>query len=318
MAYCATLRMTPLRALLPSLRMALTSSQDTTGRVALIGQPLRRRHSEIMHNAAFDHFGIEARYELRETSVAELPDFFAEVRQGGWLGFQVTAPHKQAVTEFVDSITPAAAAIGAVNSGARLPDGTLEGFNTDAAGFAAALTEDLGATIESSRIVVAGAGGAARAVVWALLTGGAEQVVIGNRQPQRAQALAADFADLGQSLGVDLQGAEFEAALGVADIAVNATTMGMTTDTMAFDPELLPDTAHVFDLVYVPLETPLVARARSLDLRVRNGLDMLVRQAEIAFERWTGVTGSASVMRTALESWMASPESRSPESSERS
>jgi shikimate dehydrogenase len=272
-----------------------------------------------MHNAAFDHYGIEARYELRETSAAELPDFFAEVRRGGWLGFQVTAPHKQAVTEFVDSTTPAAAAIGAVNSGARLPDGTLEGFNTDAAGFAAALTEDLGATIESSRIVVAGAGGAARAVVWALLTGGAEQVVIGNRQPQRAEALAADFADLGQSLGVDLQGTEFEAALRVADIAVNATTMGMTTDTMAFDPGLLPASAHVFDLVYVPLETPLVERARSLDLRVRNGLDMLVRQAEIAFERWTGVTGSASVMRTALESWMAaSPDSLSSESGERS
>jgi shikimate dehydrogenase len=300
--------------LLPSLTMAHISSKGVSGRVALIGQPLKRRHSEIMHNAAFDHFGVESRYELRETPVSQLPDFFSEVRQGGWLGFQVTAPHKQAVIEFVDSITPAAEAIGAVNSGALLPDGSLEGFNTDAAGFAAALTEDLGATIDSSRIVVAGAGGAARAVVWALLTGGAEQVVIGNRQPQRAQALAADFAELGQVHGVDLQGSEFEAALGEADIAVNATTMGMTTDTMAFDPALLPGSAHVFDLVYVPLETPLVARARSLDLRVRNGLDMLVRQAEIAFERWTGITGSASVMHSALENWMAaSTESRSSE-----
>jgi len=306
--------MAPLMVLLPSLGMAHISSEAVSGRVALIGQPLKRRHSEIMHNAAFDHFGVESRYELRETPVSELPDFFAEVRQGGWLGFQVTAPHKQAVIEFVDSITTAAEAIGAVNSGAVLPDGSLEGFNTDAAGFAAALTEDLGATIESSRIVVAGAGGAARAVVWALLTGGADQVVIGNRQPQRAEALASDFADLGQVIGVDLQSAAFEEALGDADIAVNATTVGMTTDTMAFDPGLLPGSTHVFDLVYVPMETPLVARARSLDLRVRNGLDMLVRQAEIAFERWTGITGSASVMRAALESWMAaSPESRSSE-----
>jgi shikimate dehydrogenase len=266
-----------------------------------------------MHNAAFDHFGIDARYELRETSVAELPDFFAEVRGGGWLGFQVTAPHKQAVIEFVDSITPAAEAIGAVNSGARLPDGSLEGFNTDAAGFAAALTEDLGARIESSRIVVAGAGGAARAVVWALLTGGAQTVTIGNRQAERAVSLASDFADLGPAVGVSLHGAEFEDALKTADIAVNATTMGMTTETVAFDPGLLPGSAHVFDLVYVPLETPLVKRARALGLEVRNGLDMLVRQAEIAFERWTGVPDSASVMRVALESWMTD----SPESSER-
>lgn len=266
-----------------------------------------------MHNAAFSHFGIDAHYELRETPTAGLADFFAEVRQGGWLGFQVTAPHKQAVMEYVDSVAPGAEAIGAVNSGALLPDGSLEGFNTDAPGFAAALTEDLGARIESSHIVVAGAGGAARAVVWALLTGGAEQVVIGNRQPERAIDLATDFADLGPVAGVDLHGEEFVAAIRQADIAVNATTMGMTTDTMAFDPGLLPNTSRVFDLVYVPLETPLLASAREYGLRSRNGLDMLVRQAEIAFERWTGVTGSAPVMRSALEGWM----SESPETSER-
>jgi len=288
------------------------SAGTSSGRVALIGQPLRRRHSEIMHNAAFTHFGIDAHYELRETPGSALPDFFAEVRRGGWLGFQVTAPHKQAVMEFVDSVAPGAAVIGAVNSGVRLPDGTLEGFNTDAPGFAAALTEDLGARIESSRVVVAGAGGAARAVVWALLTGGASKVVIGNRQPERAIDLASDFAELGPVAAADLHGEEFEAALLQADIAVNATTMGMTTNTMAFDPGLLPATSHVFDLVYVPLETPLLAKARELDIRSRNGLDMLVRQAEIAFERWTGVTGSAPVMRSALESWMA----EDPETSE--
>ena len=266
-----------------------------------------------MHNAAFDHYGVDARYELREISASDLSSFFAEVRAGGWLGFQVTAPHKQAVMDFVDSLDPAAAAIGAVNSGALLADGSLEGFNTDAPGFAAALTEDLGARIESSRVVVAGAGGAARAVVWALLTGGAEVVTIGNRQPERAVSLAADFAHLGYTAGVGLEGEDFESSLRNADIAVNATTMGMTTDTMAFDPALLPGNAHVFDLVYVPLVTPLVARARQLELPVRNGLDMLVRQAEIAFERWTGIVGAASVMRSSLQAWMAD----SPESTER-
>lgn len=273
-------------------------------RVALIGQPLKRRHSEVMHNAAFSHFGVDATYELRETTASQLSTFFEEVRGGGWLGFQVTAPHKQAVMQFVDTLTPAAEAIGAVNSGVRLPDGSLEGFNTDAAGFTAALTEDLGARIEASTVVVAGAGGAARAVVWALLTGGAHQVVIGNRDPARAQTLADDLSGLGSVSGVDLSGEDFASALRQADIAVNATTAGMTTHTAAFDPRLLPTGSHVFDLVYVPLETPLVAQARESGLDVRNGLDMLVRQAEIAFERWTGITGSAPVMREALQDWL--------------
>lgn len=288
------------------------TTDSISGHVALIGQPLRRRHSEIMHNAAFSHFGIDARYELREIESSGLPLFFDEVRQGDWLGFQVTAPHKQAVVEFVDAVDPAAAAIGAVNSGVKLPDGNLEGFNTDAPGFAAALTDDLGARIDSARIVVAGAGGAGRAVVWALLTGGAAEVVIGARRPDRASELAEEFSEFGRAVGADLNGDSFATALAGADIAVNATTMGMTTDTMAFDPAVLPDTAHVFDLVYVPLVTPLVARAKSLGLPVRNGLDMLVRQAEIAFQRWTGITGSASVMRDAVETWMA----ESPESSQ--
>jgi shikimate dehydrogenase len=226
------------------------------------------------------------------------------VRGGGWLGFQVTAPHKQSVMQFVDTMTPAAEAIGAVNSGVRLPDGSLEGFNTDAAGFAAALTEDLGAPIKSASVVVAGAGGAARAVVWALLTGGADHVVIGNRDPERAQSLAGDLPELGSVTGVALESEEFASALGGADIAVNATTAGMTTHTAAFDPALLPAGSSVFDLVYVPLETPLVAQARERGLNVRNGLDMLVRQAEIAFERWTGISGSATVMRESLQTWL--------------
>jgi len=277
---------------------------STPSRVALIGQPLKRRHSEVMHNAAFSHFGIDATYELRETTASQLSAFFDEVRGGGWLGFQVTAPHKQSVMQFVDTMSPAAEAIGAVNSGVRLPDGSLEGFNTDAAGFAAALTEDLGARIDSSKIAVAGAGGAARAVVWALLTGGAAEVTIGNRNPARAQSLAEDLSALGSVTGVDLAGDDFASALAGADIAVNATTAGMTTHTAAFDPALLPVGSHVFDLVYVPAETPLIAQAKEQGINVRNGLDMLVRQAEIAFQRWTGITGSAPVMRSALDQWL--------------
>jgi shikimate dehydrogenase len=285
--------------------MSTSPTDGGTKKVALIGQPLRRRHSAVMHNAAFVHYGIDAQYELRETATADLAEFFEAVRRPVWLGFQVTAPHKQAVMEYVDSVDKTAASIGAVNSGLRRADGSLEGFNTDAAGFSAALTADLGVAIHGQRFVVAGAGGASRAVVWALLTGGASQVVVGNRHAESAQALAARFSDLGMVVGVDLAGDEFGDALSESDVAVNATTVGMTSDSVPFDVGRLSDQAAVFDLVYVPSQTPLVAAARQRGLPVRNGIDMLVRQAEVAFKRWTGVDMAADVMREALDAWMA-------------
>ena len=108
-------------------------------RVALVGHPLRRRHSQVMHDAAFAAHGIDARYELREIDPDQLTAFVEEVRDPAWFGFQVTAPYKRDVFELVDEVEPQAAAIGAVNSVERRDDGTLVGFNTDAPGFAAVL-----------------------------------------------------------------------------------------------------------------------------------------------------------------------------------
>lgn len=271
-------------------------------RVALIGQPLRRRHSEIMHNAAFDHYGIEAAYELREIGDSELGGFFAEARGPAWLGFQVTAPHKQAVMAHLDHIEAGADAIGAVNSGVRSDDGSLTGFNTDAPGFLSALVNGLGADPAGAQVVVVGAGGAGRAVTWALLDAGADRVVVANRDVDRAVALAGSFAHLGPVVAAPGDGA-LAGYLATADIAVNATTVGMTSDGAAFDVTALPDHAAVFDLVYIPPVTPLLRAAASRGLRVSNGAEMLVRQAEIAFERWTGVAGAADVMRQALAEW---------------
>ena len=277
-----------------------------TSRVGLIGRPLRRRHSGIMHNAAFDHFGIDARYELRDIGPEDLPGFFEEVRGPGWLGFQVTAPHKQAVIEYLDEVEDER--VGAVNSGLRRDDGTLVGFNTDASGFAAAVESDLGVPIVGARVVVAGAGGAARAVVYALLSRGAASVAVANRTEDTARRLAQDFSDLGPTTSCELGSSECDRLLGEATLAVNATTMGMTTDTAPFDVGLLDDGAAVFDLVYVPPETPLVRAASQRGLAVANGLEMLVRQAETAFGRWTGITDAAPVMRDAVVEWMAGGE----------
>jgi shikimate dehydrogenase len=277
--------------------------RDVTQRVALIGYPLKRRHSVIMHNAAFDHFSIDAMYELREMAREGVPSFVSEARGDDWLGFQVTAPYKQIVMEHLDEIESGAKQIGAVNSVLRREDGTLVGFNTDAPGFQRAAEGELNVQFSGLRVAVAGAGGVARAVVHALVTAGAESVVVCDLEPSRAEDLATGFGNDVRAVPV---GSRFEEELRRVDLAVNATTVGMLQPGVAFDPDVLQDSAVVFDLVYNPPESELLRRSRARGLRASNGLGMLIAQAEIAFERWTGVPGAGPIMRTALA---AEPES---------
>ncbi|NNC39790.1 MAG: shikimate dehydrogenase [Acidimicrobiia bacterium] len=265
--------------------------------VALIGNPLKRRHSEIMHNAAFRHFSIDAGYELRELQGEAVPAFVGESRRPPWMGFQVTAPFKRMVMEYLDEIEPGARQIGSVNSVLRQPDGTLVGFNTDAPGFQRAAESELNIRFAGIRAAVAGAGGAARAVVHALVAGGAAQVTICDLLPSRASDLADESGDSARAVEV---GDAFEGALGRVNLAVNATTVGMIERGVAFDVAKLPDSAVVFDLVYNPPESELLQRARARGLPATNGLGMLVGQAEIAFERWTGLSNAGPVMRKAL------------------
>lgn len=274
-----------------------------TKRVALIGSPLKRRHSAVMHNAAFAAHGIDATYELQPIGPEEVEGFFAEARKPEWLGFGVTAPYKQVAMQHLDEVEPGAAAIGAVNNGMRREDGSLVGFNTDASGFLAAV-ESMNASLTGKQAVVVGAGGAARAVVWALLDAGVDSVFVANRSPVRAAQLAASLADSGSVVPGSLNGQDLTRALESAAIAVNATTVGMTTDGVSFNVGLLPEDSLVFDLVYVPPETPLVQAAKTRGLAVCNGMEMLVRQGEVAFERWTGIASTADIMRDALGEWL--------------
>lgn len=277
-----------------------------TRHVALIGNPLQRRHSAVMQNAAFAANGIDAIYELRPIELADVGPFFTEARGPDWLGFGVTAPYKQTAIKYLDEIEPGALAIGAVNNGLRREDGSLVGFNTDASGFISAV-ESLGVSVTGQKAVVVGAGGAARAVVWALLDRGAESVFVANRTPERAQDLATSLGQFGTVVPGSLNVRELASALEAAAIAVNATTVGMTSDDRAFDVDALPAGALVFDLVYVPPDTALVRSAHDRGLLVCNGMEMLVRQGEIAFQRWTGIDSTADVMRAALEDWLVDP-----------
>jgi shikimate dehydrogenase len=281
-----------------------------TRRVGLLGKPLKRRHSQVMHDAAFDAAGIDARYVLLEVQPEAVEGAVREARASdAWLGLGVTAPYKQVVATLLDQVEADAQAIGAVNNVVRTDDGRLVGFNTDAPGFRAGAELAMGRPLSDATVVVVGAGGAAHAVVYACLDAGARWVTIANRTDTAARALAERFRDVGGGsvVAMPASGLVFEAALAGADLAVNATTVGMLDPGMTIPVDRLPSTAAVFDLVYVPAETPLVAAARARGLRAANGSEMLIAQAAIAFERWTGVGGMADVVREAVAPLLADP-----------
>ncbi len=269
-----------------------------TQRVALLGKPLRRRHSIVMHNAAFDAAGIDARYELLELDAEDVPHVVAEAHGSDWLGLGVTAPYKQLVESLVDEVEADARQIGAVNNVVRTAHGRLVGFNTDAPGFRSAAEQLLNRPLRGARVVVAGGGGVARAIVHACTSAGVASLTLGNRSIPRV---------IGRIAAVPLDSPEFLAALHDADLAVNATTVGMLDPGMTIRVDELPITAAVFDCVYVPAETPLVAAARARGLAAVNGSEMLIAQAAIAFERWTGIGGMTDVMRAAVAPLLADP-----------
>ena len=280
-----------------------------TQRVVLLGNPLRRRHSVVMHNAAFEAAGIDARYELLELEADAVPGAVAAARGPEYLGLGVTAPYKRVVAELVDEVEPDAARIGAVNNVTKARDERLIGFNSDAPGFQAGVELAVGGPLAGRDVVIVGAGGAAHAVVYACLTAGVRRLTIANRTIESAKALAERFRGVGDAAvsAIAIDGAGFTEAQRSADLAVNATTVGMIDPGMTIDVSLLPDGATVFDLVYVPPETPLIAAARARGLRASNGSEMLIQQAAIAFQRWTGIGGMADVMRTAVAPLLADP-----------
>jgi shikimate dehydrogenase len=262
-----------------------------TRRVALIGKPLKRRHSVVMHNAAFEASGIDAAYELMEIDQDAVPGVVADAHGPNWLGLGVTAPYKKVVAALVDEVEDDARQIGAVNNVLRTEDGRLVGFNSDAPGFKAGVERALGRPLAGLNVVVTGAGGVAQAVAHACLQSGIRSLTVANRSvPAVAGGIEA----------IRLDDPDFANALRAADLVVNATTVGMVDPGMTVDVWQLQDHAAVFDCVYVPFETPLLAAARARGLRAANGSEMLIAQAAIAFERWTGVSGMEDVMREAV------------------
>jgi shikimate dehydrogenase len=268
--------------------------------VALFGQPLRRQHSAVMHNAAFDAAGLDARYELREVDEQGLVAGIEEARRDGWMGFQITAPHKQVVMDLLDEVEPDARRIGAVNSVAADDSGRLVGFNTDVLGFMAGLRRCVGDDLKGLSVVVAGSGGVSHAATYGLATAGVERLTVLDLDVDMPRRLAGELADVADIEPLAFADTAVKDRLGTADVFVNATSVGMLSPGPVIEVDLLDPAAAVFDVVYIPAETELVRQARARGMRAANGDVMLVAQAATAWSRWTGLDDPTAVMREAV------------------
>lgn len=258
----------------------------TTPRACVMGFPVAHSRSPILHAYWLETLGIAGTYERHEVSVADFPGFLHRLPERGYVGGNVTVPHKEAAFREVEQRDAAAQAIGAVNT-VWLEGGRLVGSNTDAYGFVAHLESSAPRWTEVVRqAVVLGAGGAARAIAHGL-TGRGVRVALVNRTLIRAEQLAAHSGRLASAHPYD----DLPHLLADADLLVNATSLGMTGKApLQVDIGPLKRAAIVYDIVYVPLQTPLLAAAKARGHPTVDGLGMLLHQAVPGFARWFGAT----------------------------
>ena len=279
-------------------------------RVGLIGFPLAHSLSPLIQGVAFAHHALPERYELWETEASQLEERVRGLRAGDCLGANVTIPHKEAVIPYLDDLDPTAQKVGAVNTIVNR-QGCLYGHNTDVTGFARALTE-AGFSAQGGRAVILGAGGAARAVGVALVEAGVAEIVLSDIVSGRSEALAATLRSLASGSAVRACGPDdesFRKATTACRLLVNCTPVGMrhsgSEGQLPLDAEMIPPGALVFDLVYNPPVTPLLAAARARGAGVIGGLSMLVYQAAASFKLWTGLAAPEDLMLAAARQALA-------------
>lgn len=251
----------------------------------VIGDPIAHSKSPLIHNFWLKANDMAGDYRLAHITPENLESYIAD-RQSDpqWRGCNVTIPHKVAVMDHVSDPGGVRDTIGAMNTIIRQPDGQLVGTNTDAAGFFAPLAD---VNLKDAPVVVIGAGGAARAVLFALARAGVGDVTILNRSPLKAMGLLATFGLKGTVLGLDAQ-------IPPAALVVNSSSLGMRGQPpLEIDLSPLPQHAIVYDLVYAPLETALLRAAAQRGLATIDGLDMLIGQAAMAFELFFGAAPPA-------------------------
>ncbi len=270
--------------------------------LAVIGDPVSHSLSPAMQNAAIERLELPYRYRAIRVKPGELPAFL-KGKATLLEGFNVTVPLKEAIVPLLDRLAYEAELIGAVNTVLRR-EGKWLGFNTDGAGYLMSLHADAKFGVRGKRVVLLGAGGAARGIAVALTLAKAGHVLIANRTPARAEALV---QDLGFRLGKDrlsaspLEGNDFEKELKRADLLINTTRVGLGGSSFENFPwKKLKKSALVSDIVYIPRITPFLKTAKKSGHRIHTGEGMLVFQGALAFEIWTGVQPDPKLMRRAI------------------
>lgn len=279
-------------------------------KLGIIGLPIRHSISPVFQQAALDYCGIDATYRAWEVAPEAVGPFLQGLREPDVLGINVTVPHKERVIPYLDEVDDWATEAGAVNTIVNR-GGRLSGHNTDGYGFLRALQEEGAFSPRGRQVLVLGAGGAARGVVLALIREGVGGLTIANRTVVRAQRLA----ELARKDGITCQaiplvGDDLARAAAQAELIVNCTTIGMShgpdEQGTPLPTQQIPPAALVYDLVYNPLETPLLRSAARAGARVLGGISMLVYQGAASFEMWTGQPAPVAVMLQAATRAMAS------------
>jgi shikimate dehydrogenase len=266
----------------------------------VLGFPAKHSLSPLMHNAAFRALNINSEYKIFEIGPQELNAFMASLSRENICGLNVTAPYKEKAILFLDRISPDAKLIQAVNT-IKVSDNNLEGFNTDAEGFLKHLTQDLGFDPAAKNIAIIGAGGAGKAVSVGLSKQNPRRISIYDADGVRLLALVNHLKDNFNNVEFNPVSSTDKLGIADADLLVNATPNGMkASDYCLVDEQSLHNGLLVYDLIYDPKETKLLALAKKAGANTCNGLMMLLYQAMLAFEIWTGQKAPKEVMLDAL------------------
>ena len=268
----------------------------------ILGCPLGHSISPCFQNAAFTNLGIEATYEAWPVVTAELPERIQNLRESDFLGANVTIPYKELVIPLLDEIDDWALKIGSVNTIVNRA-GLLIGYNTDTVGFLRAISEYGNYEPSGRDVLLIGAGGAARAAAHALMEAGVKTLWIANRTYDRVKRLADELLEIGEVKPIGLDGPEFRKSAASVSLIVNSTSLGMKHTPEAHINPLeglnIGSSTLVTDMVYNPLDTPMLIDAENKGCRILNGLPMLVLQGAASFELWTGDGAPVDVMFSA-------------------
>jgi len=286
-------------------RETLDAGAAQPARLAVLGWPVAHSASPPMHQAALDASGIDARYIRLEVPPGQIPQAFARMHALGFIGCNVTVPHKLAALEHCAEVHPDARALGAVNTVRFDPDAT-RGFNTDGPGFARAIEAEFALPLAGLKIAIAGAGGGAgQAIATQCVLSGAALVVAANRSLEKLGPLVARLQALDRAteiIALALDDPSLAGHCRNCDLIVNTSAVGL----QAGDPSILPAAClrprqRVYDTIYQPPRTPLLALADGLGCQTANGLSMLLHQGALAFQLWFPRTDPLAVMRRTLE-----------------